>query len=96
MLQQLLLDLISCPLFANKSSYRLAKWRLFVCAHCYPSQLWIFLYQPAYLLQSHPFSGFCNFLSCSFVMLTVAGILRVFNMLATETRIVSFAVWLRL
>ena len=39
---------------------------------------------------------FCSAFSCSFVMLTVAGTLQVLRMLATETRIVSLAVWLRL
>ena len=42
------------------------------------------------------FLRFCSTFSCSFVILTVAGTLEFLTIFATETRIVSFADWLRL
>ena len=51
---------------------------------------------PGRIFTVSSFLRFCSAFSCSFEILTVAGTLQFLRMFATETRIVSFANWLRL
>lgn len=93
---RLMLDLIFCVWFSNKCFYRSIKQILFLGIHPYPLPLRISLYRQKQLLPPHLFSGRSMPFLFFFVMLTVAGNLQVFKALATETRIVSLADWLRL